>query len=263
MTKQTLSLSDIELDKSFQPRDSLDGTHVNNLTEAYESGTNVPAIEVWKNENLSFLIDGFHRYRAAQHAGLTELPVVYFNGTRSQALARAFELNAMTKLPLSRSERVKYLSRLIEIEPYKSMSSREVEKALNSCVSYKFIQRLRNKDKPVGTNVPVSCSTQQTSELSELKNEIKRLNRLVEQLMEENKQLRGATEQPIESSFSDIVDEDDHPNLCAPYEAAEELDLHVNDIIRAINTKQIPHQSIRGKVKVDINDIKQWRENNE
>lgn len=262
MNKQTISLSDIELDKSFQPRDSLDGTHVNNLTEAYKDNIELPPITVWKEENLSFLLDGFHRYRAASNAGVKQLPVQYFTGSRAEAMAFAFKTNISHGLLLSRNERVKYLLRLLDIEPYKSMSTREAGKSLG--VSNAFVSRLRNKDKPQGvTNVTVSCPPQQTSELSELKNEIKRLNSVIEQLMEENKQLRGATEQPSESSVPNVVDEDDPQNLCAPLEAAESLGIHINDVIRAINANQISTQKINGKVKVDINDVKQWRKNNE
>jgi hypothetical protein len=219
MTEQQtfLSLIDITLDRQFQPRDSLDGTNVNNLKDAYEEGADIPPVTIWKDGDSSFLIEGFHRFRAAQLVGLKELPVQYFKGSRAEAMAYAFRVNSTHGLLLSRTDRVKYLKRLLDIEPYKSLSSRKAAEAIGDKSLYKFIQRLRNKTQQTTSSFSDKNTqnnsvedTQPITDGAKLRIEIERLQADNENLRAEIKTLKQKLLQSHENapeSFSNNSDD--------------------------------------------------------
>lgn len=141
-----IKLDSLIVDTKFQPRDNLDGSHLNNLKELYLDEVKLPAITVFEDNDLSYVIDGFHRYRAAQLAGLDSIECVKFQGSYDQALYYGFKSNMRHGLSLSRAERVKFLLKALETPIFKNMSVREAAKELN--VSKSFIDRLKNRDNP-------------------------------------------------------------------------------------------------------------------
>lgn len=140
-----LKIEQIKKDKRFQPRDQLDGSHINNLKELYTDGHELPPVTVWLHQEKYFLCDGFHRTRAAELAGLKELPVTVLHfESEEEAMAFSFKANNSHGLNMNRGEKVKYLSSLLKKEPFLSMSSRKAGAALG--VSHMFVQRLRKKE---------------------------------------------------------------------------------------------------------------------
>lgn len=53
----------------------------------------LPAVEVWQEDGLTYLLDGGHRIEARLKRGLAEVQVFYFRGTREEAEARARSAN--------------------------------------------------------------------------------------------------------------------------------------------------------------------------
>jgi hypothetical protein len=101
-------------DPAFYLRD-LDPATVSRYAEDIDR---LPAIEVWQDDNLVYLVDGRHRLEAHLQRARDEIGVVYFEGSRPEAEARARAANLTHALPLTaaqrRQARVEILERLYE-----------------------------------------------------------------------------------------------------------------------------------------------------
>ncbi len=81
----TLMLDVIRTDGGTQPRASMDYGAVDDYTEAMKAGTVFPPALVFYDGSAYWLADGFHRYRAAERAGITEIACDVRQGTREDA----------------------------------------------------------------------------------------------------------------------------------------------------------------------------------
>ncbi len=80
-----LALKDIRLDGETQPRVQLNHRIVRDYAEAYEARAKFPALIVFFDRRYYWLADGFHRWHAAQHAGLSKVPCEGHEGTPGDA----------------------------------------------------------------------------------------------------------------------------------------------------------------------------------
>lgn len=90
---RTLPLAQIQLDIEMQTRVLLDDNAVAEYAEAYVAGVELPPVIVFFDGVHHVLADGWHRYRAAERAGLTELPALVRSGSRQDALLFAVGAN--------------------------------------------------------------------------------------------------------------------------------------------------------------------------
>lgn len=111
-----LDLDRITIDPALQPRvDGLDPDHVRALEAAYE--TWLPLIVVPLG-GQHVLVDGFHRYAAAQNLGLDAAPVEIRDMPEDGDLkGLAFSLNAAHGRPLSLTDRRQEATRLLQLHP--------------------------------------------------------------------------------------------------------------------------------------------------
>jgi ParB-like chromosome segregation protein Spo0J len=107
-----LRLDEIQICTDLQPRvGGIDGPHVRALQE---SAAIWPPLAVAKRGDSYLLIDGFHRYAAAQNLGLVEVPAEILNLRADADLrAEAFSLNAGHGRPLSLDDRRAEAARLL------------------------------------------------------------------------------------------------------------------------------------------------------
>lgn len=114
--KEPVTLSQIRLDSSLQPRVSgLDNDHVRILQETPETW---PPLSVVKQGEQFLLVDGFHRYAAAQNLGLEEINVqILETPLDGDLFALAFQLNAAHGRPLSLQDRRAFAERLLKAHP--------------------------------------------------------------------------------------------------------------------------------------------------
>lgn len=91
--KKNIKLSDIVTDAGTQVRAAINETTVDEYAEAYKDGTQFPELQVFADGNKYLLADGFHRYMAAQRAGLKDHPCFIRPGTRSDCLKFALGCN--------------------------------------------------------------------------------------------------------------------------------------------------------------------------
>ena len=113
---ESILTSSVLLDPELQPRvGGLDASHVQTLQECPQSW---PPLTVVQQGSGYCLVDGFHRFAAAQNLGLTSLTVEVVPSPADHDLrALAFELNARHGRPLSLDDRRAEAGRLLHQSP--------------------------------------------------------------------------------------------------------------------------------------------------
>lgn len=123
ISESNLRLDDIHIDINLQPRiNGLDAEHVRELQEVFDS---CPPLVVVEQNGKYLLVDGFHRYAAAQNLELESVPVKVVDTPEDGDLfSLAFGLNAVHGRPLSLNDRRSYAARLLQQHP--EWSDREI-----------------------------------------------------------------------------------------------------------------------------------------
>ncbi len=119
----SLQITLIRVDPTLQPRqDGLDDAQIRALEMVPESW---PPIAVVEQDGQYLLVDGFHRYAAAQNLGLGQIPVRVIDLPEDGDLhALAFGLNALHGRPLTLGDRRAFAVRLLRQHP--EWSDREI-----------------------------------------------------------------------------------------------------------------------------------------
>ncbi len=115
-TEERLELAQITIDPEMQRRvEGIDPDHIRALEAVAEAWP--PLLVVQYNGSL-VLVDGFHRYAAAQNLGLTTVPVEIRDMPEDGDLkALAFALNAAHGRPLTLTDRRAEAERLLRARP--------------------------------------------------------------------------------------------------------------------------------------------------
>jgi hypothetical protein len=122
MSIVSLAIDAVTIDSLLQPRvGGIDPKHVEEIQDAFDL---CPPIKVVQQGDKYVLLDGFHRYAAAQNLGLETIPVEIVQPNDEDLFGIAFALNAAHGRPLTLSDRRNYASRILRAEP--SLSDREV-----------------------------------------------------------------------------------------------------------------------------------------
>lgn len=123
MLDHSLLLADITVDATFQPRiDGVDLNHVRSLEAVAETW---PPLKVVSHGDGYLLVDGFHRFAAAQNLGLETVTVEILDPPEDgDLLGLAFALNAVHGRPLTLSDRRAFANRLLKAHP--DWSDREI-----------------------------------------------------------------------------------------------------------------------------------------
>lgn len=114
--ERQLRLDQITIDPDVQPRaEGIDPDHVHTLEAAPDTW---PPLIVVAVDGQHVLVDGFHRYAAAQNLGLNTVPVELRPLPSDHDLqALAFALNAQHGRPLSLTDRRREAARLLQQHP--------------------------------------------------------------------------------------------------------------------------------------------------
>lgn len=123
MDHQLTKLQYIFADPGLQPRvDGLDLEHVRALEAVSEAW---PPLKVVRQGERYLLVDGFHRFAAAQNLGLETVPVIVLDPPEDGDLhGLAFSLNAAHGRPLTLSDRRAFAARLLQA--HTAWSDREI-----------------------------------------------------------------------------------------------------------------------------------------
>jgi transposase-like protein len=88
-----LKLDELRLDGGTQPRVALDFDAINDYQEAMAAGAKFPAINACYDGQFYWVVDGFHRIRAAWQAGLESIDAEVWQGTLQDAQWRSYSVN--------------------------------------------------------------------------------------------------------------------------------------------------------------------------
>jgi ParB-like chromosome segregation protein Spo0J len=123
MDTQNISLNRIAADPAFQPRiGGLDLDHIKTLEAVAEAW---PPLKVVQRGNGFVLVDGFHRFAAAQNLGQETVTAEVLDPPKDGDLhGLAFALNAVHGRPLTLSDRRAFAARLLQAHP--DWSEREI-----------------------------------------------------------------------------------------------------------------------------------------
>lgn len=116
---RTLQIDEVAVDSSLQPR--IDGLNPEQVRALQDAPDGWPPIAVAATDGRYLLVDGFHRYAAAQNLGLAEIAAHVLPVPPDGDLhALAFALNAVHGRPLSLDDRRAFAARLLTRQPQTS-----------------------------------------------------------------------------------------------------------------------------------------------
>ncbi|TFH53059.1 MAG: hypothetical protein E4G89_01170 [Methanothrix sp.] len=119
-----VKLSDITLDSDLQPRVTITDAIVDEYAEAMKQGECFPPIILFNDGDTNWLADGYHRYKAAQRAGLEHISAEFRSGTKLDALRHALSANVSHGLRRSQADRRRAV--LIGLREFSDQSDREI-----------------------------------------------------------------------------------------------------------------------------------------
>jgi hypothetical protein len=123
----TLPIDGIEVDPTIQPRATLNPEVVAEYAEAYRRGDKLPPVTVFFCDfETHLLADGFHRFRAAKQAGLTEIEVDLHAGGRREAILYAVSANTTHGLRRTNADKRRAVETLLKDDEWKQWPDREI-----------------------------------------------------------------------------------------------------------------------------------------
>jgi len=138
---KTLIISQIRCDGGTQSRATIDATTVDEYAEDYKNGANFPPITVFYDGNYYWLVDGFHRKKAALKAGLNEIEAIVKQGTRRDAVLYSVGVNATHGLRRTSADKRRAVMKLLEDKEWSGWSNRKIARQV--MVDEKTVRKLR------------------------------------------------------------------------------------------------------------------------
>ena len=135
------AISDIKIDAALQPRAALDEHLVSEYAEAMQAGSYFPAIKVFHFDNEYWLVDGFHRYNAAEKNGDTQIEIDIHEGNRRAALLYSVGANATHGLGRMIEDKRRAVQKLLQDPEWKQWSNVRIAKQCQ--VSDPFVGKIR------------------------------------------------------------------------------------------------------------------------
>lgn len=123
-----MKLAEITLDPDLQPRVIMDHATIAEYAEEMEAGATFPPIIVFDDGAKKWLADSWHRYFAAQKAGLEEIDVDLRTGSRRDALLFSISANAKHGLRRSREDKRRAVLALLSDPEWSVLSDRKLAK---------------------------------------------------------------------------------------------------------------------------------------
>ena len=141
---KVLKFSQIRIDGGTQQRVTINQDKVSEYKERIKDGIKFPPILCTFDGTNYWMYDGFHRYFAAQAAGLTEFEVVYKPGTMEDAQDLSYGVNASHGLPPSKKDKEHRVRNALSKERHQDKSDREIAKLCE--VSHTFVASIRRPE---------------------------------------------------------------------------------------------------------------------
>lgn len=149
-TNPTIPLASLDLkdraQRSLQVRERESTEAIARYAEIYQAqgAEALPPIRVVRVAGgTHYVVDGFHRVRAALKAGLAELPAKISDGSVRDAMLASLGANGEHGLPLTLAERIEAATALLEDTEWRTWSDARIAKHVH--VSPQLVAKLRKK----------------------------------------------------------------------------------------------------------------------
>lgn len=139
-----LKFSQIRIDGGTQMRVSINQDKVAEYAEKMREEEKFPPIKATFDGTVYWLYNGFHRYFAAQAAGLTTIEVDYKPGTMEDAQDLALSANHDNGLPRTNEDKRKSVETALSMERHAKKSDNEIAKLCK--VSRSFVGSIRSPE---------------------------------------------------------------------------------------------------------------------
>jgi ParB-like chromosome segregation protein Spo0J len=94
MKTKNIPLRDITIDKEVLIRSEIDKDHLEDLVDAMKESKELPPVVVFADGENFILVDGLHRYRAAQKCNWDRIEAKVHEGSKREATLFACGVNA-------------------------------------------------------------------------------------------------------------------------------------------------------------------------
>ena len=138
-----LQIATIRVDGGTQSRVELDMELVNEYSKLMHSSIIFPPIDVCFDGKEYWLIDGFHRLKAAIDLGLEIIKAELYEGSQRDAQLISFGVNSSHGKRRTNADKRKAVMSMLADSEWSQWASREIAKACN--VSHTFVDRLRSE----------------------------------------------------------------------------------------------------------------------
>jgi hypothetical protein len=242
-----LSLADITSDTVCQSRKAINPETVADYAEVMKTGSDdaFPPIVVFHDGSHYWLADGFHRYEAAEKAGLGSIKVDVRSGDRREAILHSVGANTTHGLRRTNADKRRAVSMLLEDEEWKRWSNSDIARRCG--VDEGLVRKLRG---PSSDNPQIARKVERngtvfemdTSKIGKTNN---RAEHRTEDLREEPtsrtdtdpdqqlQELKAAWErasEPVRSQFLDIIFPPETPTQeAADFPRGEEQSVSATD----------------------------------
>lgn len=138
-----LEISKIRTDGGTQARAELNNETVQDYTEIYESGGELPAVKVYFDGVHYWLYDGFHRVQSAKNAKKTTIKAEVEQGTQRDAILASTGANSDHGLRRTNADKRRAVLRLLKDDEWGKWSDHEI--ARHTKVSNKTVGNIRRE----------------------------------------------------------------------------------------------------------------------
>ena len=174
---EVLPIGEIITDAGTQVRAEINEAIVEEYAEHLTAGGTLPPITAYRNEGSTYLADGFHRVRAHERAGRTEIEAEIRTGTREEALWCALGANRAHGQRLTSADKKHAIE--LALEAWPDRSQRRIAGQIGC--SQQYVGKVRaevttschlpertvgtdGKSYPAGGNTPAAASREQDDE---------------------------------------------------------------------------------------------------
>jgi hypothetical protein len=148
-------MAEVEPEEILINRISMEGTQasaelnqiiIGEYAEAYEEGIELPAIDVYFDEETYWLADGFHRLKAVQHIGRESIAAKVYPGGQREAILHAVGANETHGLRRTNADRRHAVCILLTDPEWNAWANTEIARRCN--VSEFLVRTIRSELTP-------------------------------------------------------------------------------------------------------------------
>lgn len=123
----TVAPGDLVLDSRYQPRVSIDTELVKEYAETMRAGWGpFPAVEVFRIGGKLYVVDGFHRVKAAALAKVEKIPANIRQGTPDDALLFCVQANSTHGLRRSNEDKRRAVEMLLDHPTFSQLGKKKI-----------------------------------------------------------------------------------------------------------------------------------------